>query len=132
MIFLDSSFIISSSCTAEENHEKAKQLFESAIESRETLVFTDHVLSEVVTLIRGRYNSKKAFEVGKSLLIAGRIEMIQPSREDIEKAVAMVLKYQGFSFCDALTAVIMERNEIKKIVSFDSDFDSIKTIERIH
>ncbi len=132
MIFLDSSFIISSYCSVEENHETSREILRKIAEANDRLVLTDHVLSEVVTLVRRRYGSRRAFEVGNSIFNAMNTEVIQASREELEKALRIVLKYENFSFCDALTVTVMEREGIRKIVSFDSDFDAIKTIERMH
>ena len=131
MIFLDSSFLISVYCEVEENHAKSMEVLVGIAKTGETLVLTDHVLGEVVTLIKSRYGSQKAFEAGTKIFSKQRVEMLLPSREEVEQALNLVLKYEKFSFCDALSIAVMDGKGIRKIASFDSDFDAIKTIERI-
>lgn len=40
-------------------------------------------------------------------------------------------KHPGFSYADALSVALMERDKIRRIASLDSDFDGIRGIERI-
>ncbi|HEX7467402.1 MAG TPA: type II toxin-antitoxin system VapC family toxin, partial [Methanobacterium sp.] len=49
------------------------------------------------------------------------------------KSLEKFLKYDGtLSFADSVSLELMETFEIKKIASFDSDFDKVKIIQRIH
>ena len=43
------------------------------------------------------------------------------------------LKYDGtLSVSDAVSVFIMKKKEIERIISFDSDFDKVQGIMRIH
>lgn len=43
------------------------------------------------------------------------------------------VKYDGsLSFFDSMYIYLMKKEKIKEIVSFDSDFDKVKGIRRIH
>jgi predicted nucleic acid-binding protein len=55
-----------------------------------------------------------------------------PEEKDLEQALGILKKFDKLSFCDALNLVIMERRKIKKILSFDSDFDRFPGIERVY
>ena len=53
--------------------------------------------------------------------------------EILSKAMDSFLKYDGsLSLADATSVEVMKKHRIKKILSFDSDFDKIKEIDRIH
>ena len=79
-----------------------------------------------------------AFEGGK----AGKIlyEYFQDNckieyinEEMMEKSMDIFLKYDGLiSLADASSIEIMKKHGVKKIISFDSDFDKINEIDRIH
>ena len=50
----------------------------------------------------------------------------------MEKAMDTFLKYDGsISLADASSVEIMKKYGIKKIISFDGDFDKVDEIERI-
>ena len=50
-----------------------------------------------------------------------------------DEAMNIFVKYDStISFFDAMYVTVMEKEEITKIVSFDSDFDKIDKIVRIH
>ncbi len=51
----------------------------------------------------------------------------------MEKAMDTFLKYDGsISLADASSIEVMKKHRVKKIISFDSDFDKIQEIDRMH
>jgi predicted nucleic acid-binding protein len=55
------------------------------------------------------------------------------NEEMMEKSMDTFLKYDGsISLADASSIEIMKKHGVKKIISFDSDFDKIQEIDRIH
>jgi predicted nucleic acid-binding protein len=51
----------------------------------------------------------------------------------LEKAMDTFLKYDGsISLADASSIEIMRKHRVKKIISFDSDFDKMHEIDRMH
>ena len=60
-----------------------------------------------------------------------RIQFI--NEEMMEKSMDTFLKYDSYiSLADASSIEIMKKHGVKKIISFDSDFDKIEEIDRIH
>ncbi|MCG2727509.1 MAG: PIN domain-containing protein, partial [Candidatus Methanoperedenaceae archaeon] len=60
-----------------------------------------------------------------------KIEFIDS--EMLAKGMETFLKYDGsISLADAVSVEIMKENRIKKIISFDGDFDKVREIERLH
>ena len=127
MILLDTSFLIALIRKRDEKHTEAEKILGQI---KERTVITDHVLSELITFMVYKDGKKTAYEVGKKIMDSDVI-IVSVLREDLSAALGYVGKYEGFSMCDALSIVVMQKLGIKKIVSFDSDFDRIRNIERI-
>jgi len=64
------------------------------------------------------------------LEITKNIEILHPSLEAISIAIDKMRKY-NIDFDDALVVSSMAEAKIKKLISFDKDFDKIKEIERL-
>jgi len=128
MILLDTSFLIALIRKNDEKHTEAENILGQV---KERTVITDHVLSELITFLVCRDGNKTAYEVGKKI-IDSDIIIVSVLHEDLSAALGCVGKYNGFSMCDALSIIVMQKLGIKKIASFDSDFDRIKNIERLY
>ncbi len=128
MIFLDSSFLISFYCEDEENHRRAVELFGGIAE---TMVLTDHILGEVVTLIKKRYGVEKARKAGAVVADAKQVELVFSDAVLTGEALDAAGKFPNLSFCDALSFAVMRKRRIRKIYSFDSDFDRLPGILRV-
>ncbi len=51
----------------------------------------------------------------------------------MERSMDTFLKYDGtISLTDSSSIEIMKKYHVKKIISFDSDFDKVQEIVRIH
>ena len=82
------------------------------------------VLSEVHHLLT-RKNISGAFDYLRSVL--GRINVFDFIQEDFFNAIK---NGQSFDINDKVNIEIMRRNKISTIVSYDKDFDMVKTIKR--
>jgi predicted nucleic acid-binding protein len=129
-LFMDSSFIIALVRQGDEQHKRALELRENNRNKR-TFVISDHVLGEVVTFLGKRDNKEIAYKVGIALLESSDVKVLYPDESELELSLEALKKLDGLSLCDALTAVLMNRHKINKVLSFDSDFDRFKNIERI-
>ena len=128
MIFTDSSFFIAILREKDRWHKDALKL---AGKIKERLLISELIISESITMAG-------AFEGGK----AGKIlyEFFQDNckieyinEEMMERSMNTFLKYDGsISLADASSIEIMKKHGVKKIISFDSDFEKIHEIDRIH
>ena len=128
MIFADSSFFIA---IARENDRWHKDALKLAGKIKEPLLISELIISESITML-GSFQGGKA---GKTLYEYFqdncRIEFI--NEEMLEKAMDTFLKYDGsISLADASSIEIMRKHKVKKVISFDSDFDKMNEIDRIH
>jgi predicted nucleic acid-binding protein len=127
MIFADSSFFIGLVDKRDSWHSRALKVKGRL---RDELVISDLIISESVTMVGYRAGG----EAGKTLYNFFkdncRIEYV--TEDVLEDAMNLYQKFDGkLSVADAASVIIMKRGKIKGIISFDSDFDKIKGIQRI-
>jgi predicted nucleic acid-binding protein len=126
MIFGDSSYFIATIRKKDRWHNDALNL-----KIKEQFLISELIISESITLV-GSFEGGK---VGKILynyfLDNCRIEYLD--EEMMEKSMDTFLKYDGtLSLTDSSSIEIMKKHDVKKIISFDSDFDKVQEIIRIH
>ena len=121
MIFADTSFLVALARQSDEDHERADEL---ARNLPDRVATTNQVLSEFVTLMLRKDGSRQAHEAGMKLL-QSEIVVICTVHEDLPAALELVRKHQKISMCDAISAVVMDKLHMKKVLSFDSDFDTL-------
>ena len=131
MIFVDTSVFIAAFKVSDPDHQRASELLNEAATNNETLVTNDHVLDETITYLKKNAGRQVAFENGRRMLDNKGLTIEFASRIQVENALDVVGRIDGLSFCDALSVVMMRDLEIKKLYSFDSDFDRIKGLHRI-
>ncbi|NJD78300.1 MAG: type II toxin-antitoxin system VapC family toxin [Candidatus Methanoperedens sp.] len=127
MIFADSSYFIAIAREKDRWHKDALRVSEKI---RESLLISELIISESITMV-GSFEGGKA---GKILYeyFTDNCKIEFTNEEIIEKAVGTFLKYDGsISLADASSVEIMKKHGIKKIISFDSDFDKVNEIDRI-
>jgi predicted nucleic acid-binding protein len=121
MLFADTSFLVASLRVNDENHLRAKAIAEKI---NERMMISDHVLSELLTLLAYKEGNKVAYEAGKRMLESD-VLVVYAVPEDARPALERVRITPKLSMCDALSAVIMQKFGVKKVLSFDSDFDTL-------
>ena len=129
MIFIDASFFIALANDKDQWHIQTPKVL-SQIQNQEQITSL-LTLSEALTHIgslRGGKNGKKLYDY-----IVETNEVIHPSEKLCSNSMAKYLMYDGtLSFADVVSLEIMETQGIDTIVSFDSDFDKVQGIKRIH
>ena len=129
MIFVDSSYYIAIADTKDQWHKKALELSEY-IENNSSVV-SSFIISEVVTEIGRRSGGKVAYNLYN--YFTDNCKIIYIGRDLLSESMEIVLKYDGtLSLADAASVTIMDNMKIGEIISFDSDFDKVDFINRIH
>jgi predicted nucleic acid-binding protein len=126
-VFVDTSAFFAHLVAEDANHREARALFERADREAWTLITTDAVIWETYTLIRVRARN------GRELAL-GFLDDIQDGLCDIERvrpvdetrAIELLRRYadKRYSFCDALSFVVMEQIGVAEALAFDDDFRS--------
>ena len=129
MIFVDSSYYIAIADTKDQWHKKALELSEY-IETNISVV-SSFIISEVVTEIGRRSGGKVAYNLYN--YFTDNCKIIYINRDLLSESMEIVLKYDGtLSLADAASVTIMDNMKIGEIISYDSDFDKVDFINRIH
>jgi len=127
MIFADSSYFIALAREKDRWHKDALELAEKI---QESLLISELIISESITLI-GSFKGGKAGKILYEYFEDNcKIEFI--NEEMLKRSMEIFLKYNGsISLADASSIEIMKKHRVKKIISFDSDFDKVNEIERL-
>ena len=110
---------------------EAQILVERAIASQDRLITDAEVFQEILhrySLLRRRDDIPTALRV-----TLGLVDDVLPiEQRDVLRAAEIVRLPEAWSARDALHLAIMERNGIRRIMSFDRDFDRWPGLSRIH
>jgi predicted nucleic acid-binding protein len=133
-IFIDTGIFIALRNADDEQHQRSKELMKKALKAEYGRIYTsDYIIDEAVTtaLVRTRRHDL-AVDVGKYILESPRITKLWTNREIFELAWQKfkALKDKPLSFTDSTTLAHIQKNQIKKILSFDSGFDGL--VQRIY
>lgn len=127
MIFADSSYFIALAREKDRWHKDALKL---AGKINDSFLVSDLIISESVTLVGSLEGGKAGKLLYEYFIDDCEIEFIDS--EMLAKGMETFLKYDGsISLADAVSVEIMKEYNIKKILSFDGDFDKVKEIERV-
>ena len=127
MIFADSSYFIGLADSKDQWHQQAVGVLNKI---KDKLMISDLVISETVTSIGSRAGGK----AGKRMydFFCDNCEIVYFDDELLDEGMDIFLKYGGkLSVADSVSVATMKRKGIKKIISFDSDFDRVKGINRV-
>jgi len=129
LIFVDSSYLIALAITNDKWHGKAKKL--RKIVEKEEKILTTLNMAETIALISYKGNLEAAVFFYK--YIKENYKIIDTTLDLCDKSLEKFIKYNGtLSTADVVALEVMENKNIGKIVSFDSDFDKVEDIIRIH
>ncbi len=126
-VFVDTSAFFAHIVAEDKNHLRARLLFERAFAESWQLTTTNALVWETYTLIRkrARNSSELALSFIDSIL-EGLCDAVRVENTDEIEAIDLLRHHadKEYSFCDALSFVIMERNEIEHAMAFDRDFET--------
>jgi predicted nucleic acid-binding protein len=131
LIFVDSNIPMYLIGAAHPHKTDAQIILERLIAAGERLVTDAEVLQEILhryTAIDRREAIGPALEVTLDLVD----EVLPIEKAEVMRAGEIVQNRANLSARDALHIAIMERHEVRSILSFDGDFDRWPGLQRIH
>lgn len=131
MIFIDSNIPMYLVGKPHPHKADARRLLEGSISAAERLVTSAEVLQEILH----RYVAIKRRDAIQPALdaVLGVVDEVFPvEQEDVERAKKLLDGLPALSARDAIHVAVMERRELKTIMSFDIGFDAVPGIERMH
>lgn len=128
MYFLDTTFIVALFVLNDDWHSKAVEVYNRIKNKR--LIISKLVIAETVTVLKNKLETKDILEIYRNL--PNFFQIIEDNGY-YDEAMSEFVKYDStLSFFDAMYVAIMEKEGIDEIVSFDSDFDKVDNIIRVH
>lgn len=128
MYFLDTTFIVGLFVSNDQWHPQAIEIYKKIKNDR--MIISKLVIAETITVLKNKLRTKDIREIYTNL--PKFFEIIDDS-ELYDGAINEFVKYDSkISFFDAMYIHIMNENDISEITSFDSDFDRVNGIIRIH
>ena len=130
MIFVDSNIPMYLVGAPHPHKEDARRLLERFVEERTPLVTDAEVFQEILH----RYvaiDRRDAIKPSFALLLDLVDEVYPIQLSDAERARDLVLGKRKLSARDAIHVAVMERNGIKRILSFDAGFDGVSGLTRV-
>ena len=125
--FCDTSFFFAALYPRDVNYDRAGEILREALQEDIDLFTTWDIISETVTLLLYRFNSKAAIlfldELKPDLTIVAYDDSV---REEAEKVFRILIRDKKVSFCDAISFVVAKAilNDIA-CLSFDDDFSRL-------
>lgn len=96
------------------------------------IVVTDHIVDEVFNYLLKRDDFEVAFDAAEALVTSPSVRLEFTDELRFRKAFALLKRYIGLSFTDAISVVLSEEENISNICSFDDIFDRIPHLKRVH
>jgi predicted nucleic acid-binding protein len=124
MIFIDSGAFLARYLSQDQYHETAVDFWDEIKISREYTCTSSFVLDEVLTLLGRRAGHHFAAERARNIYASKTLTILRPDQGDELKALGYFVKYadQLISFTDAISFVLMRKEKIKRVFSFDRHF----------
>jgi predicted nucleic acid-binding protein len=109
----------------------AQRLLEQAVSEGTKLVTSAEVFQEILH----RYvaiGRRDAIQPAWDALVAMSDEVFSIELADVDRGRAIVLERRTLSARDGLHAAVMERRGVSRILSFDTAFDALPGLTRVH
>jgi predicted nucleic acid-binding protein len=130
VIFLDSNVPMYLVGAAHPHKADAQRALEAAIAAGQRLVTSAEVLQEILH----RYAAigrRDAIQPCFDALLGVADEVFSVGRADVERAKDLLFGHPALSARDALHVAVMQRNDVSRIMSFDTGFDRFPGLQRV-
>jgi predicted nucleic acid-binding protein len=124
MRFVDTSAWYAAYVPVDANHAAVR---ESLFARGESLVTSDFVVDETMTLLIARHERARAVQFGRDVLTGGIALLEVVTLSDIRAAYDLVVRFndKAWSFTDFTSLIVMQRLSIGDAVSLDRDFEQV-------
>jgi predicted nucleic acid-binding protein len=138
--YIDSCIFIGAFYKRDQHHNEAKDLLEKAVASGEKCYTSVYVLDEFVSHLTGKArdsdrivqrNDYANIKAGENAIQDSDVILLQVDEETIAQAKALYDTYweHGLDLTDWTTAVLMKKNGISRLLTFDQGFDRLKSVK---
>jgi predicted nucleic acid-binding protein len=122
-IFLDSSALVAMADSRDPDHA-AVTCFIQAIKDQASLITTDYVLDEAVTVVKRRYGYEAAVRLGRKLRASDFCRYYVLTAEDEAATWSIFEKYddKAWSYTDCSCLAVVQRLALTEVLSLDAHF----------
>lgn len=124
-VFVDTSAWFASYDRHDQSYAAAERVTRHLHLQHATLVLSDFVLTETLTLIRYRLGHVSAVRFGQAVLESRLAELVAVTEPIRQRAWEIFQRYDDktFSFTDCSSFAVMESLELKTAFAFDTHFE---------
>jgi predicted nucleic acid-binding protein len=121
MIFVDTSAWYASVVPTDPNHAAAAAWLKR---NQLPLFTTDYVIDEILTLLKMRGQSQRAFALGEQFFTSGRFLIYYLTEADVKATWQTFRRFQDkdWSFTDCASKIVMEKLVVTTAFAFDHHF----------
>ncbi|MFH0844617.1 MAG: PIN domain-containing protein [Pseudomonadota bacterium] len=125
MIFIDTGAFLARYLIHDQYHRRAAAFWKKLGLDKESCFTSNFVLDELYTLLGRRAGSDFAVQRARNIYASRALVILRPDQNDELKALNYFRKYadQNVSFTDCVSFVLMKREEIHRVFSFDKHFE---------
>ena len=123
-VFVDTGAWLALADRGDEHHDDARTIVEHLKRQRATLVLSEFVFAESLTLIRYRRSHSWAVRFGRLVLESRLAELVDVDERTRHRAWEIFQRYEDkdFSFTDCTSFALMEQMSLKTAFAFDRHF----------
>ncbi|MBW2342319.1 MAG: PIN domain-containing protein [Deltaproteobacteria bacterium] len=124
MIYIDTGAFLARYLGRDQYHQQAKAFWDAIDKKRESCFTSNFVLDETFTLLGRRAGYSFAAARAQNIYASKLLSILRPTRNDEIKAIEFLQKFaeHEVSFTDCISFVLMRRERIKRVFSFDTHF----------
>lgn len=124
MIFIDTGAFLARYLRKDQHHRSAVAVWQKLGLDRENCVTSNFILDETFTLLCRWAGHDFAVQRAKNIYASQALTIFRPNRDDEIKALKFFGKYadQNISFTDCISFVLMKREKINRVFSYDRHF----------
>ncbi len=124
MLFIDTGAIIAHHLKRDQHHRQAVAAWKGIVRRREQCITTNFILNEVFTYFARHVHYVFAAERARNVYASRQFVISRPQEEDEIAALEFFEKYadQKVSFTDCVSFVLMRKNRLRRVFTFDHHF----------
>ena len=124
MIFVDTGAFVARHLARDQHHQDALEGWKRLAETKPPCYTSNFVLDETFTLLGRRAGYRFAAQRARSIMASPAMRILRPEEDDEFEALRLFEKYsdQRVSFTDCISFVLMRRNRLPRVFSFDHHF----------
>lgn len=131
MPFVDTNIFVAALNKRDKLHDKGRTLLTKALQTFPWLHISDYILNECLTVAWARtHDTNLIQQLDNFIQGSEKIEILKIDEYAFSTAKSYMRKHPNIipTLTDWTTLVLMRDHKISEILSFDTDFDSVKNI----